>query len=104
MRDWGAMNSIPEKHGDSPSSMDLTQEPGSPEDSGSWTGVIFLALVLVAAIFFTVYVLAWDGVDTHSRFSSDENVDASSRQGRSGRGWSPISTASRDALGMEAEA
>ena len=58
---WGAMNSIPEKHGASLSSMDLPQEPASPEDSGSWTGVIFLALVLVAAILFTVYVLAWDG-------------------------------------------
>jgi hypothetical protein len=55
------MNSIPEKHGGSPSSMDLTQETGSPERSGSWTGVIFLALVLVLAILFTVYVLAWDG-------------------------------------------
>jgi hypothetical protein len=55
------MNSIPERRGGSSSSMDLTQETGSPEDSGSWTGVIFLALVLVVAILFTVYVLAWDG-------------------------------------------
>jgi hypothetical protein len=55
------MNSIPEKHGGSPTSMDLTKANGSPEDSGSWTGVIFLAFVLVVAILFTVYVLAWDG-------------------------------------------
>ena len=41
--------------------MDLTQEAGSRDDTGSWTGVIFLAFVLVLAILFTVYVLAWDG-------------------------------------------
>jgi len=58
---WDAMNSIPERHDGSPSSTDLTQEAGSREDSGSWNGVIFLALVLLLAILFTVYVLAWDG-------------------------------------------
>jgi hypothetical protein len=37
------------------------EAPASGEDSGSWTGVIFFGLLSLAAILFTVYVLAWDG-------------------------------------------
>ncbi len=33
----------------------------SSDDPGSWTAAIFIGLVLLAAVLFTVYVLVWDG-------------------------------------------
>ena len=35
--------------------------PASPENDGSWTAAIFIGLVLVAAVLFTLYFLLWDG-------------------------------------------
>ena len=37
------------------------EAPASAEDNGSWTPVIYFGLLILAAIVFTVYVLAWDG-------------------------------------------
>ena len=41
--------------------MEPNEASASSEDRGSWIAAIFVGLVLVAAILFTVYVLLWDG-------------------------------------------
>jgi hypothetical protein len=33
----------------------------SPDDGGSWNAAIFIGLVVVAAVLFTLYFLLWDG-------------------------------------------
>lgn len=40
---------------------DLDEGQAPSEDTGSWNAAIFVGLLLVAAIFFTLYVLLWDG-------------------------------------------
>jgi hypothetical protein len=35
--------------------------PASPEKDGSWNAAIFVGLLLVAAVVFTLYFLLWDG-------------------------------------------
>jgi hypothetical protein len=37
------------------------EEPASPENDGSWNAAIFVGLVLVASVLFTLYLLLWDG-------------------------------------------
>jgi len=39
----------------------IDEGTASPEDDGSWTAAIFVGLVLVAAVLFTLYFLLWDG-------------------------------------------
>jgi hypothetical protein len=41
--------------------MPANEEPESAENPGSWFPAIFFALVILAAILFTLYALLWDG-------------------------------------------
>jgi len=42
----------------------LNEETASPEDRGWVIATVFVGGVLVLAILFTVYLLAWDGANT----------------------------------------
>jgi hypothetical protein len=45
---------------------DTDEKPASPDADGSWIAAIFVGLVLVAAVLFTLYFLLWDGGGTTS--------------------------------------
>jgi hypothetical protein len=53
------MSSIPEKQ--PPHSLDLHEGAAPPEARGPWFGLFFLVFVLVMAVLFAVYILAWNG-------------------------------------------
>jgi hypothetical protein len=49
---------VPEQHDGH--AVDPSEATASPDDRW-WIAAVFVAFLLVAAILFTVYVLAWDG-------------------------------------------